>query len=464
MNNINTTWGGVFSEDQDDIMTEINQSITFDYVLYKQDIKGSIAHAKMLSKQNIITKEDFDAIQMGLLQIKKEIEDKKFVFNKELEDIHMNIENRLYEIIGEPAKRLHTARSRNDQVATDFKMFIKDSILETKNLLNELLNTIIIRSKENQNTFMPAFTHLQTAQPTLLAHHLLCYGQMFLRDLIRLDNLYKNMSDCPLGSCAVTGTSYNIDRFFVAQELGFDKPCINSIDGVSDRDFVIEFSFVLTMISIHLTRLMEEFVLWSTANFNFIKFSDKFSSGSSIMPQKKNPDAAELVRGKSGRVIGSLVSLLVTIKSLPLAYSKDMQEDKEPIFDSIKTIRISLQATTGMMMDFSVNKLKMKESAMFGHSTATDLADYLVKKFKIPFREAHHITGSIVKLANQKECNLWDLTLQEMQQIESRIQDDIYQVIKLEKSVESKKSYGGTSFESINHQIEYIQNILSTIC
>jgi len=451
---VNKTWGGAFNEFPDDIMVEINQSISFDWVLYKQDIRGSIAHATMLARQNIITDTDRDLIIRGINDIEVEIEQQKFTFRRDLEDIHMNIESALFDKIGEAAKRLHTARSRNDQVAVDFKMFVRDAAAEVINLLEKLLKQILQRAEQNVETFMPAFTHLQTAQPIVFAHHLMCYYEMFLRDVNRFKVSLQTNNQSPLGTCALSGTSYNTDRHFTASELGFGEPCRNSLDGVSDRDFALEFLFNCSLVSLHLSRLMEEFVLWSTANFNFIKFSDKFSTGSSIMPQKKNPDAAELVRGKSGRVFGALITLLTVMKGLPLAYSKDMQEDKEPVFDCYKTIKICLLATIGMMSDFEVNVEAMRASAIYGHSTATDLADYLVQNFKLPFRQAHHITGVIVKLANEKKCNLWDLPLEEMQKIEPRITSDVFNVLTLETSVNSKKSYGGTAIENVKKMIE----------
>jgi argininosuccinate lyase len=461
-NNINSSWGGAFSQTQDGLMIEINQSISFDKRLYKQDIQCSIAHAKMLAKQSIITNQDFNEIQKGLIQIQQEIENGDFDFKTSLEDIHMNIESRLYDLIGEPAKRLHTARSRNDQVATDFKLFVKDSVKEVLCLLSDLLNTITLRAEQSIDIFMPAYTHLQNAQPTVLAHHLLCYFEMLYRDKQRFESQLLHLTTCPLGSGAVTGTSYDIDRHLTARELGFLEPTSNSIDGVSDRDFAIDFLFNTASVGLHLSRMMEEFVIWSNSSFGFIRFSDKFSTGSSMMPQKKNPDAAELIRGKTGRLFGNLTSLMTTMKGLALAYFKDMQEDKEVVFDSLDTISLCLKATKGMILDFEVNVANMQQAAMFGHSVATDIADYLVKTFNLPFREAHHTTGSLVKLASQKGVNLWELSLEDFNLIDPRISDEVYKVIGLENSVDIKKSYGGTARSQVKMQIQRAKSLLKT--
>lgn len=449
----NKMWGGRFSEKNSDLMQQINQSISFDKKLYKQDISGSIAHAKMLAKNKIIPDLDAKKIVNGLIEIEKEISNNKFFFKIELEDIHMNIESRLKEIIGESADYLHTARSRNDQVALDFRLFVRDKIDEILLLLNSLQQTIITKAKSNQNTILPGFTHLQVAQPVVLAHHLLAYFEMFKRDCSRLKDLRVRMNECPLGACALAGTSFNIDRNFVAKELGFDRPSANSMDSVSDRDFAIEFLSSLSLIANHLSRLSEELIIWSSAGFNFIKISDRFSSGSSIMPQKRNPDACELIRGKTGRIYGSLMSLLTTMKALPLTYFKDMQEDKEPVFDASENIILSLKAMAGIIGDISVNSSAMLKMANADFACATDLADWLVKNLKIPFRQAHHLTGEIVQLAEQKKLNLEQLNLKDLQKINKKITADIFNFLNVKNSTNSRNSYGGTSPQMVAKQI-----------
>ncbi len=441
----NQMWGGRFESKASDIMQKINQSISFDKKLYKQDIFGSIAHAKMLGKVGILSNDESKKIIVGLKQVEKEIESGKFEFREELEDIHMNVENRLAEIIGDVAGKLHTARSRNDQVATDFKLFIRDAFDEIDALLLSLQKAFLKKAKENVNTIMPGFTHLQTAQPISFAHHLLAYFEMIKRDRSRVKDSRKRMNESPLGSAALAGTSFPIDRFATAKFLGFDAPCANSLDGVSDRDFAFDFAYDMSVIAVHLSRFAEEIVIWMSKGFDFIKLSDAFTSGSSIMPQKRNPDAAELVRSKTGRIFGSLINLLTIIKGLPLAYSKDMQEDKEPVFDAYENIKIAILAMTGMVEDMKVNKENMLKMAGGGYSTATDLADFLVKNLQLPFRKCHHITGQIVKLAENKNCALADLSLKEMQKIEPKITKEIYEVLTVENSVKSRVSYGGTS-------------------
>ncbi len=450
----NQMWGGRFSSKPSDIMQEINQSISFDKELYDQDITGSIAHATMLGEVKILTKNEVNEIIDGLKQIKKEIKSGKFEFKKELEDIHMNIENRLTEIIGDVAGKLHTARSRNDQVATDFKLYVRDAANEIDSLLKDLQTNLIAKAGENINTIMPGFTHLQTAQPISFAHHLMAYFEMIKRDRSRINDATKRLNECPLGSSALAGTSFNIDRFMVADDLGFDKPNANSLDGVSDRDFAIEFISNMAILATHLSRFSEEIVVWMSKGFDFISLSDEFTSGSSIMPQKKNPDAAELVRSKTGRIFGSLTNLLTIIKGLPLAYSKDMQEDKEPVFDCVKNIQICILAMSGMVKDMQVKKENMLEMSKSGFSTATDLADWLVKNLGIPFRQCHHITGQIVKLAENKNCALADLNLDEMQKVEPGITKDIFNVLSVENSVNSRNSFGGTSPESVKKAIK----------
>jgi argininosuccinate lyase len=462
-NSSNKMWGGRFEEKPSDLMQEINQSITFDKQLYKQDIQGSLAHAKMLCKIGILSPSELKIITKGLEKIQQEIESNKFNFKIELEDIHMNIESRLKEIIGDLAGKLHTARSRNDQVALDFRLFVRDEIDEISKLIYDLQKNLVKKAEENLHVIMPGFTHLQVAQPVLFSHHLLAYFEMFARDISRLKDLRLRLNECPLGACALAGTSFDIDREFVAKELGFLRPTSNSMDSVSDRDFAIEFLFCLSLTATHLSRLAEEIVVWMSKGFEFIKLSDAFTSGSSIMPQKKNPDAAELIRGKTGRVFGALISLLTTIKGLTLTYSKDMQEDKEPIFDATKNSRLCLRAMTGMIADLKVNEKQMLKMAASGYSTATDLADWLVKNLKIPFRDAHHITGKIVKMAEEKNVDLHELKLGEMQKVKKEITDKIFEVLSVENSVGSKTSFGGTSQIKVKEQLLKAKKILKHI-
>jgi len=450
----NKMWGGRFDAKPSDLMQEINQSITFDKKLYKQDIKGSTAHAKMLAKIGVLTSAESKKIIDGLKKIEGEIESGKFNFKIELEDIHMNIESRLKEIIGDTAGKLHTARSRNDQVAVDFRLFVRDEIDVVCKLLLDLQKNLVKKAEENLGVIMPGFTHLQVAQPVLFSHHLLAYFEMFKRDISRLKDLRERMNECPLGACALAGTSFPIDREFVAKELGFNRPTANSMDSTSDRDFAIEYLFCLSLIATHLSRFAEEIVIWMSKGFEFIKLSDAFTSGSSIMPQKKNPDAAELIRGKSGRIFGSLISLLTTLKGLTLTYSKDMQEDKEPVFDATTNSQLCIRAMSGMIADMKVNKEKMHKMAGSGYSTATDLADWLVKNLKVPFRDAHHITGSIVKLAENKGLDLHELKLSEMQKIEKRISAKIFEVLSVENSVNSRQSIGGTSTKTVKLELQ----------
>lgn len=449
----NKMWGGRFDAKPSDLMQEINQSITFDQRLYKQDIKGSTAHAKMLAKVGVLSEVESKKIIDGLKKIEKEIESGELIFKIELEDIHMNIESRLREIIGDVAGKLHTARSRNDQVAVDFRLFVRDEIDEVQKLISELQKNLVKKSEEYFGVILPGFTHLQVAQPVLFSHHLLAYFEMFKRDASRLADLRVRMNECPLGACALAGTSFPIDRNFTAKELGFDRPTANSMDSVSDRDFAIEYLFCLSLIATHLSRLAEEIVIWMSKGFEFIKLSDAFTSGSSIMPQKKNPDAAELVRGKSGRIFGSMISLLTTMKGLTLTYSKDMQEDKEPVFDATDSSKLCLRAMAGMLADMKVNKPQMLDMAGSGYSTATDLADWLVKNLGIPFRDAHHITGTIVKMAETKGMDLHELQLSEMQKVEKKITAKIFEVLSVENSVASRTSIGGTSAIRVKEEI-----------
>lgn len=458
----NKMWGGRFETKPSDLMQEINQSITFDQKLYKQDIKGSKAHAKMLAAVGIISAEESNQIISGLSQIEEEIESGKFNFKIELEDIHMNIESRLKEIIGDVAGKLHTARSRNDQVALDFRLFVREKIDAISELILDLQKALVKKAEENIHAIMSGFTHLQVAQPVLFSHHLMAYFEMFKRDLSRLNDLQNRVDECPLGASALAGTSFPINREMVAAELGFSRPTANSMDSVSDRDFAIELLFCLSLTATHLSRFAEEIIIWMSKGFNFVKISDSFTSGSSIMPQKKNPDAAELIRGKSGRIFGSLFSLLTVMKGLTLTYSKDMQEDKEPVFDAVKNIEICLMAMSGMVSDMQINSEKMLKMAKSDYSTATDLADWLVKNLNIPFRDSHHISGSIVKMAEEKNIELYELKLEEMQKIEPKISDKIFDVLSVENSVNSRNSIGGTSTlrvkEAIAEAKEYLQN------
>lgn len=435
-------------------MEKINASIDFDKRFYAQDIAGSKAHCAMLVKQGILTEDDGKAITEGLDKVLAEIENGEFTFSATLEDIHMNVENRLRELIGDAAGRLHTARSRNDQVATDFRLWVRDAIDRLDDGLQVLQKVLIDRAEEHVDTILPGFTHLQAAQPVSLGHHFLAYVEMFARDRGRFADARKRLNESPLGSAALAGTPYPIDRHMTANLLNFSGPMRNSLDGVSDRDFALEYLSAAAICSVHLSRMAEELVIWSSAQFGFVRMSDSFSTGSSIMPQKKNPDAAELIRSKIGRVVGDLNSLLISMKGLPLAYSKDMQEDKEPVFDAADTIELGVAAMTGMIAEMTVNKAKMRESASWGFTTATDLADWLVRELGMPFRNAHHVTGAIVKMAEDKGCDLCDLALEEMQSVDKDIHQGIFDVLTIDASVASRTSYGGTAQENVRQQIQ----------
>ncbi len=448
----NKMWGGRFKSGPDAIMQEINASISFDKRLYAQDIAGSKAHAAMLAKQGIISKADATEIRRGLDQVQAEIEAGSFTFSTALEDIHLNIESRLKDIIGPAAGRLHTARSRNDQVATDFRLYVRDTVDHLDGQLKELQQALAAKALAHAKTIMPGFTHLQVAQPITFGHHCLAYVEMLARDRSRLADARQRMNENPLGAAALAGTSFPIDRVMTSKALGFDRPTRNSLDSVADRDFVLELLSAAAICSTHLSRLAEEIVIWSTSQFKFVKLSDKFTTGSSIMPQKRNPDAAELVRAKPGRILGALTSLLVVMKGLPLTYSKDMQEDKEPAFDAIDNLSLAIAATTGMVGDLVPNEKAMRASAASGFSTATDLADWLVRKLNIPFREAHHITGSLVALAEKHGCDLPELKLADMQKLEPRISPDVYKVLTVEASVASRKSFGGTAPSNVTRE------------
>ncbi len=448
----NKMWGGRFKSGPDAIMQEINASISFDKRLYRQDIAGSKAHAAMLAQQGIISKTDSHEIRRGLGQVQAEIENNQFTFSEELEDIHMNVEQRLKDIIGAPAGRLHTARSRNDQVATDFRLYIRDAVDHLDGQLKDLQNALAEKALAHAKTIMPGFTHLQVAQPITFGHHCLAYVEMLARDRSRLADARKRMNECPLGAAALAGTSFPIDRAMTAKALGFDRPMRNSMDAVADRDFVLELLSTAAICATHLSRLAEEIVIWSTTQFGFVKLSDKFTTGSSIMPQKRNADAAELVRAKPGRILGALTSLLVVMKGLPLTYSKDMQEDKEPAFDAIDNLSLAIAATVGMVRDLEPNKDVMRKAAATGFSTATDLADWLVRTLNIPFREAHHITGSIIAMAEKQGCDLPHVELADMQKIEPRMTKDVYKVLTVEASVNSRTSFGGTASSNVTRE------------
>ena len=460
-NSSNAMWGGRFANGPDAIMESINASIDFDKRMAVQDIAGSIAHATMLAKQNIITASDAEAIKEGLLTILSEIENGTFEYSKALEDIHMNIESRLKEIIGEPAGRLHTGRSRNDQVATDFKLWTRDQCDAIIEGLTELMKALIDQADAGADTVMPGFTHLQVAQPVTWGHHMMAYVEMFARDRSRFSDARTRMNESPLGAAALAGTGFPIDRHDTAQALGFSAPSANSLDAVSDRDFALEFLSASSICATHLSRFAEELVIWSSAQFKFVTLSDRFSTGSSIMPQKKNPDAAELIRAKVGRITGSLVGLLMVMKGLPLAYSKDMQEDKEQVFDASDSLMLALAAMTGMISDMEPNVASLETAAASGFSTATDLADWLVRDLGMPFREAHHITGALVAKAEEKGCDLPDLSLADMQIVNERINADVFNFLGVQNSVASRQSYGGTAPKQVRKQIARWRKILS---
>lgn len=453
-------WGGRFDEGPADIMTRINASIAFDQRLYAQDIAASKAHCAMLAETGIISSGDGAAIDKGLDVILQEIEAGTFKIDPALEDIHMHVEARLTDLIGEAAGRLHTARSRNDQVATDFRLWVRDAIDHVGSALGGLQGALLDVAEEHAETIMPGFTHLQVAQPVTFGHHLLAYVEMISRDRGRLADCRARLNESPLGSAALAGTSFPLDREATSRALGFDHPMRNSLDAVSSRDFVLEFLSGAAIATIHLSRLAEELVLWSTAQFDFVSLSDSYSTGSSIMPQKRNPDAAELVRAKTGRVIGALNAVLVVMKGLPLAYSKDMQEDKEMTFDAADSLGLCVAAMTGMVRDLQVNTGAMRRAAAQGFSTATDLADWLVRVLGLPFREAHHLTGQLVKLAEDKGCDLAELSLDEFQSVEPRITDDVLNVLSVEQSVASRTSFGGTAPQQVRAAIAAWRKVL----
>jgi argininosuccinate lyase len=449
----NQMWGGRFAEGPDAIMTAINASIGFDKRLYAQDIAGSRAHAAMLAATGILTNKDAEAIGEGLLTVLSEIETGNFPFRVELEDIHMNVEARLKEVIGEPAGRLHTARSRNDQVAVDFRLWVRDQCDAAISGLEALMRAFLAQAEAGADWVMPGFTHLQTAQPVTWGHHMMAYVEMLSRDRGRFIDARARMNECPLGAAALAGTSFPIDREMTAQALGFDRPTANSLDSVSDRDFALEFLAASSICAMHLSRFAEELVIWSSAQFRFVRLSDRWTTGSSIMPQKKNPDAAELLRAKLGRILGATVALFTVMKGLALTYSKDMQEDKEQVFDAADTLMLALAAMTGMVTDMTANRDVLKTAAASGFSTATDLADWLVRELGLPFRDAHHVTGTLVAMAEGKGCDLPDLTLADMQGVHAGIRADVFDVLGVENSVRSRRSYGGTAPDQVRGQI-----------
>ncbi|AYE85511.1 argininosuccinate lyase [Sulfitobacter sp. D7] len=456
----NKMWGGRFAAGPDAIMEAINASIGFDKRMAAQDIAGSRAHAAMLAATGILTDNDADAIREGLLTILSEIEEGRFEFSAALEDIHMNVEARLKDLIGEPAGRLHTGRSRNDQVATDFKLWVRDQLDAADEGLQALIRALLSQAEAGADWVMPGFTHLQTAQPVTWGHHMMAYVEMFGRDLSRIRDARRRMNECPLGAAALAGTSFPIDRDMTAEALGFDCPAANSLDAVSDRDFALEFMGAASICAMHLSRFAEELVIWSSAQFRFVALSDRFSTGSSIMPQKKNPDAAELIRAKVGRIFGANTALMIVMKGLPLAYSKDMQEDKEQVFDAADNLMLALAAMTGMVGDMTAERENLAAAAGSGFSTATDLADWLVRVPNLPFRDAHHVTGTLVAMAEAQGCDLPDLTLEQMQSVHAEITKDVFDVLGVENSVNSRMSYGGTAPAQVRAQVERWKEIL----
>jgi argininosuccinate lyase len=450
----NPLWGGRFAAGHAAVMEKINASISFDRRLYAQDIAGSKAHCRMLMAQGIIARKDGTAILKGLDRVKTEIEAGRFPFRVELEDIHMNVEARLAELIGTPAGRLHTARSRNDQIATDFRLWVRDAIDGLDRQMQELQHALLDQADHHAGTIMPGFTHLQVAQPVTFGHHMMAYVEMVGRDRGRLADCRVRLNESPLGAAALAGTSFAIDRHMTARELGFDRPMANSLDAVSDRDYALEFLAALAIAAVHLSRLAEEIVLWTSAQFAFVRLSDAYSTGSSIMPQKRNPDAAELVRGKTGRVIGALNAVLIMLKGLPLTYGKDMQEDKEPSFEAADTLSLCLAAMAGMIADMKPDPIALRHATAAGFATATDLADWIVRALGLPFRRAHHITGNLVKLAEEKGKGLAELSLAELRSVEPRITRAVYGVLTVERSVASRTSYGGTAPANVRRQVK----------
>ena len=449
----NQMWGGRFAAGNSDIMEAINASIDFDQRMAAQDIAGSRAHAAMLGAVGIVTDSDATAMREGLLTVLSEIEAGDFPFSKQLEDIHMNVEARLKEIIGEPAGRLHTGRSRNDQVATGFKLWVRDQFDAVDAALAALMKAFVGQAEAGAEWVMPGFTHLQVAQPVTWGHHMLAYVEMLDRDRARFADARKRMNTSPLGAAALAGTGFAIDRDTTAAELGFDRPASNSLDAVSDRDFALEFLSSASICAMHLSRFAEELVIWSSAQFRFVTLSDSFSTGSSIMPQKKNPDAAELIRAKIGRIFGANVALMTVMKGLPLAYSKDMQEDKEQVFDAADNLMLAIAAMEGMVSDMTANVAELEKAAATGFSTATDLADWLVRELGLPFREAHHVTGALVAMAEKGGCDLPDLSLEQMKTVHEGITASVFDVLGVHNSVASRTSFGGTAPVRVREQV-----------
>jgi argininosuccinate lyase len=454
-------WGGRFKGGPAALMREINASIGFDKRLWRQDIAASLAHVAMLETQGILSEEDESAIAEGLERIEDEYGLKGVPEDVALEDIHMHVEARLAELIGPAAGRLHTARSRNDQVATDFRLWVRDAIDEVAAALVAFQRVLVARAEEHAETVMPGFTHLQAAQPVTLGHHLMAYYEMLRRDRARFSAARARLNECPLGAAALAGTGFPIDREATAAALGFDCPTANSLDSVSDRDFALDFLAAATLCSLHLSRLAEELIIWASQPFAFVSLPDAFSTGSSIMPQKRNPDAAELVRGHSGRIAGAMVSLVMTMKGLPLAYSKDMQDDKPPVFEAHDLLMLSLQALAAMVEATQFDAARMRAAAEQGFATATDLADWLVREADVPFREAHRITGRAVRLAEDRGCALCDLPLHDLRAIDERIDERAYAALTVDASVRSRTSYGGTAPERVREQIRRAKKALA---
>ena len=453
-------WGGRFTKETDQMVYRFNASIGFDKRLFEQDIEGSIAHVVMMEKQGILTCEEKDDIIKGLTEIRKDVEEGRLQITDEYEDIHSFVEAKLIERIGEDGKKMHTGRSRNDQVALDMRLYVRGQVIEISRCLKELLNTLLTLMEENLSTYMPGFTHLQKAQPTTLAHHMGAYFEMFKRDMQRMEDIYRRMNYCPLGAGAFAGTTYPLDRTYTASLLGFEGPTLNSMDSVADRDYVIELLSALSTIMMHLSRFSEEIIIWNTNEYRFVEIDDGFSTGSSIMPQKKNPDIAELVRGKTGRVYGALVSILTTMKGLPLAYNKDMQEDKEVTFDAIDTVKDCLTLFQGMLATMKFQEQRMKESAVNGFTNATDAADYLVLK-GVPFRDAHSIIGRLVLYCIQKGCSIDELSIEELKQISPVFEADVYEAISLKTCVEKRLTIGAPGQKAMEDVIRQSREFLS---
>ncbi len=453
-------WGGRFTKETDQMVYRFNASIGFDKRLFEQDIEGSIAHVVMMEKQGILTCEEKDDIIKGLTEIRKDVEEGRLQITDEYEDIHSFVEAKLIERIGEDGKKMHTGRSRNDQVALDMRLYVRGQVIEISRCLKELLNTLLTLMEENLSTYMPGFTHLQKAQPTTLAHHMGAYFEMFKRDMQRMEDIYRRMNYCPLGAGAFAGTTYPLDRTYTASLLGFEGPTLNSMDSVADRDYVIELLSALSTIMMHLSRFSEEIIIWNTNEYRFVEIDDGFSTGSSIMPQKKNPDIAELVRGKTGRVYGALVSILTTMKGLPLAYNKDMQEDKEVTFDAIDTVKDCLTLFQGMLATMKFQEQRMKESAVNGFTNATDAADYLVLK-GVPFRDAHGIIGRLVLYCIQKGCSIDELRIEELKQISPVFEADVYEAISLKTCVEKRLTIGAPGQKAMEDVIRQSREFLS---